>query len=200
VLKNYQRGIHLAGKQQIRIIAGKWRSRQIRFPEVSGLRPTGDRIRETLFNWLAPEIHGARCLDLFSGSGAFCFEALSRGAAYCLALEKHPQAIACLTENKSLLDASELVIAQQDTLKYLRQRADKPFDIIFVDPPFDLNLINEVCSLLEENGWVSDGGMIYCELPSQQNNFAPPGNWQVSRNKVASGVKYTLFYRIEPTA
>jgi 16S rRNA (guanine966-N2)-methyltransferase len=190
----------LAGKQQIRIIAGKWRSRQIRFPSIDGLRPTGDRIRETLFNWLAADIPGSRCLDLFSGSGALCFEALSRGASYCLALEQHPQAINCLTETKSLLNASELTIAQKDTLKYLQQSPDKPFDIVFVDPPFDLNLITEVCSLLEENGWVASGGAIYCELPAQQNNFAPPANWQVLRNKASSGVNFTLFSRIEPAA
>jgi 16S rRNA (guanine966-N2)-methyltransferase len=190
----------LAGKQQIRIIAGKWRSRQIRFPNIDGLRPTGDRIRETLFNWLAADIPGSRCLDLFSGSGALCFEALSRGASHCLALEQHPQAINCLTETKSLLNASELTIAHKDTLKYLQQSADNPFDIVFIDPPFDLNLINEVCTLVEQNGWIASGGAIYCELPAQQNNFAPPANWQVSRNKRSSGVNYILFSRIEPTA
>lgn len=190
----------MAGKQQIRIIAGKWRSRQIRFPSIDGLRPTGDRIRETLFNWLAADIPGSRCLDLFSGSGALCFEALSRGATHCLALEKHPQAINCLSENKSLLDASGLTIANKDTLKYLQQRADKPFDIVFIDPPFDLNLITEVCTLVEQNGWVARDGAIYCELPAQQNGFAPPANWQVVRNKRASGVNYILFSRIEPTA
>ena len=190
----------MASKQQIRIIAGKWRSRQVRFADVVGLRPTGDRIRETLFNWLAPDISGSRCLDLFSGSGALCFEALSRGAAYCLALEQHPQAIACLTETKSLLNASELTISRKDTLKYLQQRPDNAFDIAFVDPPFDLNLITEVCALLEENGWIANGGAIYCELPAQQNDFAPPANWQVARNKVASGVNYILFTRIESAA
>ncbi len=190
----------MAGKQQIRIIAGKWRSRQIRFPDIDGLRPTGDRIRETLFNWLAADIVGSRCLDLFSGSGALCFEALSRGAAHCLALEKHPQAIKCLTETKSLLGAVELSVAHKDALAYLQQKAQKPYDIIFIDPPFDLNLINQACALVESNGWVSSGGAIYCELPAQQSNFAPPANWQVSRNKHSSSVNYILFTRIEPTA
>lgn len=190
----------MAGKQQIRIIAGKWRSRQIRFPDVEGLRPTGDRVRETLFNWLAADIPGSRCLDLFSGSGALCFEALSRGATHCLALEKHPQAISCLAESKSLLDADGLTVRHKDTLAYLQQKAEEPFDIVFIDPPFDLNLINEACALVERNGWVSSGGAIYCELPTQQNSFAPPANWQVSRNKHASGVNYILFTRIEPSA
>ncbi|MDG1819509.1 MAG: 16S rRNA (guanine(966)-N(2))-methyltransferase RsmD [Porticoccaceae bacterium] len=190
----------MATKQQIRIIAGKWRSRQLRFPDIPGLRPTGDRIRETLFNWLAPNISGSRCVDLFSGSGALCFEALSRGAVHCLALEQHPKAITCLTESKSLLNASELTIAHKDTLQYLQQSPDKPYDIVFVDPPFDLNLINQVCSLLEANNWIASGGAIYCELPVEQKNFAPPANWQVLRNKATSGVNYILFSRIEPKA
>ena len=190
----------MAGKQQIRIIAGKWRSRQIRFPNIDGLRPTGDRIRETLFNWLAADIPGSRCLDLFSGSGALGFEALSRGAAQCLALEKHPQAINCLAETKSLLDASGMTIAHKDTFAYLQQSADTPFDIVFIDPPFDLDLINEACALVEKNGWVASGGAVYCELPAQEQNFAPPANWQVTRNKQSSGVNYILFTRIEPTA
>ncbi len=190
----------MARKQQIRIIAGKWRSRQLRFADVDGLRPTGDRIRETLFNWLAPDISGARCLDLFSGSGALSFEALSRGASHCLALEQHPNAIACLSETKSLFDAPELTIAHKDTLKYLQQRPDKAFDIVFVDPPFGLNLITEVCFLLEQNGWIANGGAIYCELSAQQANFEPPANWQVMRNKATGGVNYILYTRIEPKA
>ena len=190
----------MAHKQQIRIIAGKWRSRLVTFPDVVGLRPTGDRIRETLFNWLAPNITGSRCLDLFSGSGALCFEALSRGAEHCLALEQHPQAAACLAENKARLDAPGLTITRKDSLTYLQQRPDKPFDIVFVDPPFDLNLITDVCNLLEKNDWVANGGAIYCELSTQQNNFTPPANWQVVRNKVTSGVNYLLFSRIESTA
>lgn len=188
----------MATNQKVRIIAGKWRSRQLRFADIPGLRPTGDRIRETLFNWLAPDIAGARCLDLFCGSGALCFEALSRGAAHCLAMEQNPKAIACLNESKNLLDANGLEIAQTDSLKQLRTPPETPFDIVFVDPPFDLNLINQVCNLLEENQWIAKGGLVYCELPAQCSDFAPPANWQVLRNKVGGGVNYILFSRIEP--
>ena len=131
----------MTARQRVRIIAGKWRSRVLTFPSVDGLRPTGDRIRETLFNWLAPNIAGANCLDLFSGSGALCFEALSRGAAGCLALEKNAKALATLNENKTLLDAAELTLRRSDTLAFLGSSPDKPFDIVFVDPPFDLNVI-----------------------------------------------------------
>ena len=190
----------MATKQKVRIIAGKWRSRLLGFADIPGLRPTGDRIRETLFNWLTPDINGARCLDLFCGSGALCFEALSRGAGHCLALEQNPQAVACLNESKRLLDASGLTIAQTDTLLQLRTPPETPFDIAFVDPPFDLNMVTEVCALLEDNRWLATGGLIYCELPAQCNDFAPPANWQVLRNKVSGGVNYILFSRIEPAS
>lgn len=190
----------MATKQKVRIIGGDWRSRQLRFADIPGLRPTGDRIRETLFNWLAPHITGARCLDLFCGSGALCFEALSRGAAHCLAMEQNPKAIACLNESKKLLDAQGLTIAQTDTLGQLRTPPKTPFDIAFVDPPFDLNLVTEVCALLENNQWLATGGLIYCELPAQCKDFVPPANWQVLRSKVSGGVSYILFARIEPEA
>ena len=183
-------------RQRVRIIAGKWRSRVLTFPSVDGLRPTGDRIRETLFNWLAPNIVGANCLDLFSGSGALCFEALSRGAADCLALEKSPKALAALAENKTLFDAAELTLHRADTVAYLRNSPDKPFDIVFVDPPFDLNLLTETCTLLEKYQWLAVDSLIYCELSARHNNFAPPPNWRIVRSKAAGGVNYLLYSRI----
>lgn len=183
-------------RQRVRIIAGKWRSRVLTFPSVDGLRPTGDRIRETLFNWLAPNIVGANCLDLFSGSGALCFEALSRGAADCLALEQSPKALAALTENKVLLAAAELTLRRTDTVAYLRNSPDKPFDIVFVDPPFDLNLLTETCALLEDNHWLTADSLIYCELSARHNSFAPPPNWRIERSKAAGGVNYLLYSRI----
>ena len=188
----------MAANQRIRIIGGKWRSRQVGFPSVDGLRPTGDRIRETLFNWLAADLPGARCLDLFSGSGALSFESLSRGAACCIALEQHPKAAASLAENKALLNAQELIILNKNSLLYLQNQPETPFNIVFVDPPFALNLATDVCALLESNHWIAQDGLIYCELAATQNDFSPPSNWQVVRNKVASGVKYILYSRIEP--
>ena len=125
-LNNYSlRGFSLAKKisaqtpPSVRIIAGKWRSRQLKFTATTGLRPTGSRIRETLFNWLTPYIEGAACLDLFAGSGALCFEALSRGAKNCTALENNQAAISHLTNNKALLDADDLVIVATDTPRFL---------------------------------------------------------------------------------
>jgi len=186
-------------QQRVRVISGKWRSRVLRFPDVDGLRPTGDRVRETLFNWLAPSIHGARCLDLFSGSGALCFEALSRGASECLALEKNSQALVTLNENKTLLEASGLTIQRADSLAYLRNKPGQPFDIAFVDPPFDLNLLTQACALLEQNHWLKNGGLIYCEHATRDNNVSTPTNWRVERSKITGGVNTILYSRIEPT-
>ncbi|MDC0088854.1 16S rRNA (guanine(966)-N(2))-methyltransferase RsmD [Porticoccaceae bacterium] len=190
----------MTARQRVRIIAGKWRSRLLTFPRAEGLRPTGDRIRETLFNWLAPNIAGSSCLDLFSGSGALCFEALSRGAEDCLALEQNPQALATLTANKALLGAAELTIRRADTVSHLSKRPDKPFDIAFIDPPFELNLLTQVCTLLEENHWLASNSLIYCELSARHNSFAPPANWRVARSKTAGEVHYILYSRIEPAA
>jgi len=186
----------LTVRQRVRIIAGKWRSRVLTFPSVEGLRPTGDRIRETLFNWLAPNIAGASCLDLFSGSGALCFEALSRGAGDCLALEKSPKALAALNENKTLFNTAELTLRRADTVAYLRNSPDKPFDIVFVDPPFDLNVLTEVCTLLENNHWLAADCQIYCEFSARHNSFAPPPNWRIEKSKAAGGVNYLLYSRI----
>ena len=188
----------MSARQRVRIIAGKWRSRLLTFPEVDGLRPTGDRIRETVFNWLAPTISGTRCLDLFSGSGALCFEALSRGARDCLALEQNSLALAALNENKALLGASALTIKRADTLTYLGDSPDQPFDIVFVDPPFQANLLTQVCTLLEQNRWLKDSSLIYCELSSRHNQLLAPANWRVERSKTAGEVSYILYSRIEP--
>ena len=196
MIKCHQKEWLLTVRQRVRIIAGKWRSRVLTFPSVEGLRPTGDRIRETLFNWLAPNIAGASCLDLFSGSGALCFEALSRGAADCLALEKSPKALATLNENKTLFDAAELTLRRADTVAYLSNSPDKPFDIVFVDPPFDLNVLSEVCALLEDNQWLTADSLIYCEFSARHNSFAPPPNWRIERSKSAGGVNYLLYSRI----
>ena len=117
------RGVKTQAKaqQKLRIIGGQWRSRRLPFPALPGLRPTGDRVRETLFNWLAADIAGARCLDLFAGSGALCFEALSRGAASCTAIEQHPEAVQQLSDNRALLEAENLIVVGADSQQYLQQ-------------------------------------------------------------------------------
>ncbi|MDG1165353.1 MAG: 16S rRNA (guanine(966)-N(2))-methyltransferase RsmD [Porticoccaceae bacterium] len=187
------------GQQKLRIIGGQWRSRQLSFPSVPGLRPTGDRIRETLFNWLAADVPGARCLDLFAGSGALSFEALSRGAASCTALERHPDAVRQLTDNKALLKADSLSVIEADCQQYLHQKApDKGYHIVFIDPPFDAQLQGDICATINNSAWLAPGATIYCELPATDSGFVAPRNWEQRQQKVAGDVKYCLYSYIEP--
>jgi 16S rRNA (guanine966-N2)-methyltransferase len=189
------------GIQKLRIIGGQWRSRQISFATAPGLRPTGDRIRETLFNWLAPYVPGAQCLDLFAGSGALGFEAVSRGAAGCIALELHRVAAGQLRDNKRQLGADQLTILETDAMQYLQHNTNQQtFDIVFVDPPFDGDYQSSVCTLLQDNRWLADGAFIYCEFPVANSQFDCPANWRQLREKISGGVKYALYSQIEPSA
>jgi len=189
------------GIQKLRVIGGQWRSRQISFAAAPGLRPTGDRIRETLFNWLAPYVPGAQCLDLFAGSGALGFEAVSRGAAGCTALELHRAAASQLRDNKRQLGADQLTILEADALQYLQHNANQQaFDIVFVDPPFDGDYQSSVCALLQRHKWLTEGAIIYCEFPASNSQFDCPANWRQLREKISGGVKYALYSQIEPSA
>jgi 16S rRNA (guanine966-N2)-methyltransferase len=192
------------GSQQssgsVRIIGGKWRSRNLRFVSVDGLRPTGSRIRETLFNWLAPTIEGARCLDLFTGSGALCFEALSRGADCCLAIEANSQAVSELRHNQAQLTANNLEIVSGDCQKLLeRGNTAKPYDIIFLDPPFDMQLHKQVSRLLISGNWLASKAQIYCEFPATEAQDLPL-SWRLIKDKIAGNVRYCLFEYVEQTA
>ena len=189
------------GMQKLRIIGGQWRSRQISFAAAPGLRPTGDRIRETLFNWLAPYVPGAQCLDLFAGSGALGLEAISRGAASCTALELHRATVTQLQDNKLQLGADHLSIVEADAMQYLQHNSNQQaYDIVFVDPPLDGEQQNSACALLERNNWLAEGAMIYCEFPVANNLFDCPANWQQLREKISGGVKHCLYSQIEPSA
>ena len=184
----------------VRIIGGKWRSRNLRFVSVDGLRPTGSRIRETLFNWLAPSIEGARCLDLFTGSGALCFEALSRGADCCVAIEANSQAVSELRHNQKQLAADNLEIVSGDCQSFLgRGNAAKPYNIIFLDPPFDLQLHKQVSDLLISGNWLTSKAQIYCEFPATEVQDLPL-SWRLVKDKIAGNVRYCLFEYIEQTA
>ena len=182
---------------QLRIIAGLWRGRKLSFPDVEGLRPTGDRIRETLFNWLAPEIQGARCLDLFAGSGALGIEALSRGAAASVMVERDTKAAAHLKSNLEILNAEAGRIINADALGLLQKgNSDEPYHIIFIDPPFQLQLWQAVIEALEAGNWLADNATIYIES-GRDDDYAPPINWQLHRDKHAGAVSYRLFYRAQ---
>jgi 16S rRNA (guanine966-N2)-methyltransferase len=184
----------------VRIIGGKWRSRNLRFVSVDGLRPTGSRIRETLFNWLAPTIEGARCLDLFTGSGALCFEAISRGADCCLAIEANSQAVSELRHNQAQLTANNLEIVSGDCQKLLeRGNTAKPYDIIFLDPPFDMQLHKQVSRLLISGNWLASKAQIYCEFPATEAQDLPL-SWRLIKDKIAGNVRYCLFEYVEQTA
>jgi len=180
---------------QLRIIGGQWRGRKLSFPDIDGLRPTGDRIRETLFNWLAPTMAGSRCLDLFAGSGALGLEALSRGAAASVLVERDTQAAAQLRANLALLQANQGQLVQVDVLTWLaRGNSGAPFDIIFIDPPFQLNLWQAVIDALEAGGWLADDAAIYIES-GRATPFTVPQHWHLHRDKQAGQVSYRLFYR-----
>ena len=178
---------------QLRIIAGRWRGRKLTFAPVPGLRPTPDRVRETLFNWLGPLLPGARCLDLFAGSGALGIEAASRGAAEIVMVDNDPLVARTLREQLQLLDCSVAQVVQQDVKRWLLMPAT-PFDIVFLDPPFRENSLPECMRLLEANGWLAAGARVYLEA---ERNYTPelPDGWQLSRSKHAGQVGYHLAIR-----
>ncbi|WP_155046800.1 16S rRNA (guanine(966)-N(2))-methyltransferase [Klebsiella grimontii] len=183
-----------AGSGQIRIIGGQWRGRKLPVPESPGLRPTTDRVRETLFNWLAPSIVDASCLDCFAGSGALGLEALSRYAANATLLEMERGIAQQLQKNLATLKASNAKVVNTNTLAFLAQ-AGAPHDIVFVDPPFRKGLLEETLKLLENNGWLSDEALIYIESEVENGLPPVPMNWHVYREKVAGQVAYRLYQR-----
>jgi 16S rRNA (guanine966-N2)-methyltransferase len=184
-------------RNQLRIIGGTWRGRKLAFAEVPGLRPTGDRIRETLFNWLAPWISGARCLDLFAGSGALGLEAASRGAARVVMLERAPQVVRLLRQHCRTLQAASVEVVQADALAYLAGPAE-PFDILFLDPPFHQDLLRPCCELLEARGWLAPRAYIYLEAERALGEPPLPAGWCMHRSKVAGEVGYFLARREAP--
>ncbi len=180
---------------KLRIIAGKWRSRILPVADLPGLRPTTDRVRETLFNWLQNDIPGARCLDLFAGSGALGFEAASRGAASVLMLELQKQAVEILYDNSKTLQASNIQVLQQDAISWLKSKPAEAFDIVFLDPPFDSDYLSQACELLETRQFLSENASIYLEMDSRQSLPPLPASWHLVREKKAGQVSYYLLRR-----
>ncbi len=177
---------------RLRIVAGKWRSRLLPIADVPGLRPTPSRVRETVFNWLTPGLPGAQCLDLFAGSGALGFEALSRGAAGVEFVEKDPRVVSMLEQAKLDLDAADACIVRADAYRYLREPAPRSYDIVFLDPPYGDDSISELCRLLAAGGWVATGGSVYFEQDRAQAPAALPDGWELSKEKNAGQVRYCL--------
>ncbi len=174
----------------LRIIGGTWRSRRLRLPQSAGLRPTPDRVRETVFNWLQPWIAAAECLDLFAGSGAFGLEALSRGAARAVLVEREPAVVSALRANAADLNAIGAEVVPDDAIRYL-QRPAQAFDIVFLDPPYRSGLLETGCAMLAERGWIKAGGLIYLETPADQEPPMPE-SWTLLRSKRAGQVGYHL--------
>jgi len=185
---------------RVRIIGGRWRGRKITFPDGEGLRPTGDRIRETLFNWLMPVLHDARCVDLFAGSGALGFEALSRGAAHCTLVERNVQAVRCLRMAQQQLNAEAAQIILADSVSWLSTSADV-FDVVFIDPPFaDATLLPAaLVVLLDQRGLLSVDPWIYFEQSVVTPVIAPTG-FATFRQQRAGQVCYGLWRRSEKIA
>ena len=176
---------------RLRIVAGKWRSRLLPVADEPGLRPTSERIRETLFNWLAASIEGSRCLDLFAGTGALGLEALSRGAGEVVFVETSARAARVLQESVNTLAATGARLHKADAFNYL-QGEPQPFDIVFLDPPFAADLLEDLCRLLDEGDWLADGARVYLEQDRDHPLPELPGGWTVLNDKTAGQVRYAL--------
>ncbi|QLK59485.1 16S rRNA (guanine(966)-N(2))-methyltransferase [Enterobacteriaceae bacterium Kacie_13] len=179
---------------QIRIIGGLWRGRKLPVPHSPGLRPTTDRVRETLFNWLAPVLQGAHCLDCFAGSGALGLEALSRYAASATLLEFERQVAQQLEKNLALLNAKDAKVFNVNTLNWLA-KAGSAFDVVFLDPPFRKGILQDTLNLLEQNQWLADEAWIYVETEAEHDTLDVPASWRLHREKVAGQVAYRLYHR-----
>ena len=187
-----------AGK--IRIIAGKYKGRKLPVLMAEGLRPTTDRVKETVFNWLMPYIAQANCLDCFAGSGGLGFEALSRGADQVTLVELNRNAAKQLNENKALLEADNLTVVNSDALSFIKEsfvkldqatHEHKPFDLVFLDPPFRKQLVEQAAQLLNNHG-LADQALIYVEMEAESEQEIPI-NWQLLKEKVAGQVVYQLY-------
>jgi 16S rRNA (guanine966-N2)-methyltransferase len=180
------------GRNSVRIIGGAWRGRRVSFPDIPGLRPTPDRVRETLFNWLQHSIADARCLDLFAGSGALGLEALSRGAKEVVFVEQDPAAARSLQEQLLRLGGqSRGRTTQMGAARYLKT-PDKPFDIVFLDPPFGKDALTEYVPMLDSLKWVAAGSLVYMENERAAGIPGLPSHWEALKSKSAGEVGYHL--------
>ncbi len=178
---------------QLRIIGGQWRGRKLLFTATEGLRPTPDRVRETLFNWLASSMAGARCLDLFAGSGALGLEALSRGAKHCTFVDASATSIDNIRQHLDTLACQQTQTFKMDALRWLQQAEDQVFDIVFLDPPFGQGLLGPSCEQLAGSGLLADGAQVYVEAAVEEEEPGIPTGWTLRKDKRAGAVRYRLF-------
>ncbi|MGJ8482635.1 16S rRNA (guanine(966)-N(2))-methyltransferase RsmD [Pseudoalteromonas sp. SYSU M81236] len=180
----------------IRIISGQFRGRKLPVKDVQGLRPTTDRIKETVFNWLMQDTRDAVVLDCFAGSGGLGFEALSRFAASAVFFELDKSATAQLNSNIATLQLKNATVKHGDSLTLLNNNAENDkFDLVFVDPPFRQNLAEKSCFLLESNHWLTEQALIYVEVESELSNLDTPDNWLLLKEKTAGQVICRLYQR-----
>lgn len=185
------------GQQKLRIIGGKWRGRKLNFPDIPGLRPTPDRVRETLFNWLQPHIAGAHCLDLFCGSGALGLEALSRDAASVTFVDSSRDAIQQMRENLQLLDSQQGQCIQSTAQNWLQSSTPaQAADLIFLDPPFRQGLLEAVCDLLVD-GRLKPGALVYIEVEKELRPLPVPVHWQLLKEKTTGQLTSYLYKTAE---
>lgn len=190
-----RRGTHARGTQtrRLRIIAGQWRGRRWQFPDAQ-IRPTSDRVRETLFNWLQGSVAGRHCLDLYAGSGALGLEALSRGAAHCVFVDHNAQAIAglgdVLREWGAPSGTAELV---HERAEHFLARTARPFDLVFLDPPFAGQALASVAARLQAGGWLAPGCLVYLEHSRKPELPPLPADLQPLRHGAAGAVGYDLY-------
>ena len=175
----------------MRIIGGAWRRRRLPVPEAKGLRPTPDRVKETLFNWLSTSMEGARCLDLYAGSGSLGLEAASRGAARVVMVENDPRLVEKLRRQCEALGASGVQVVQASAESWLRRIAE-PFDVVFLDPPFADPPFETVTLALAQGGWLAPGARMYLESHLSAGRLGLPDGWTVLRSEKAGQVRYHL--------
>ena len=180
---------------EVRIISGKWRGRKLAVLNAEGLRPTTDRVKETLFNWLMHDIDGARVLDCFAGSGSLAFEALSRHASHATLVEREALQARQLQQNISKLQCDNAKVLQQDCLGYLSATATNQFDVVFIDPPFRKQLALPCCNALEQNNWLAQQALIYLETEKELQVSELPANWRLLKEKIAGQLAYRLYQR-----
>lgn len=190
------RGAPIKQPGKLRIIGGDFRRRQLPVLDRPGLRPTPDRVRETLFNWLGQQLYGQRVLDLFAGTGALGIEALSRGAAHVDFIERDSSVAAYITQNLATLGATRGHVTTRDAETFLNQPA-QAYDLVFLDPPFNQGLAANCCSALESRGWLAQGAMIYLETERALTPVVPP-NWQLHRETQAGESTARLYLRQTP--
>ena len=183
---------NLKNRGKVRITSGEWKNRNLQVPDIDGLRPTSERVRETLFNWLMPSIQESVCLDLFAGSGSLGFEALSRGAIHCTFVEKSKLAFRQIRTTRTSLSAFNSEVYNCDAIDFLSSARIHNFNLVFLDPPFSDDYLISSIESIDEYQLVSRGGYIYIEFNKNNDSFNLPENWSVIRKKIYGNVCFNL--------